>query len=77
MTQRLVTITVGKVGSKDLIRQKGTLIRLMGLTKRRRISEQEAERLEGLLNFLDACTDQIKDGTAITTEEGPENWEKS
>lgn len=72
MSQHLVTLTIENVGSKDLIRQKMTLIRLMHL-----LSKQEADRLEGLISFLDACTDQIKDGKAIITGEGPENWERS
>lgn len=79
MSQRLVTLTIEKIGTKDLLRQKNALIRLMATSeifaKAFAISARDRGRMEGLLCFLDACTDQIKDGIAIDTGEGPENWE--
>ncbi len=64
--QDLVTLIINRVGSVDLIRQKGTFIRLLDKANKKGIlTNRDTERMEGLLNFLDACTDQIKDGKAI------------
>lgn len=78
MPQRMVTITIENVGSKDLFRQKMELIRILGTVVPRSdlgLSRAANDRLEGLLNFLDACTDQCRDGLAKETGVGPENWE--
>ncbi len=64
--QDLVTLIINRVGSIDLIRQKGTFIRLLDKANKKGIlTNRDTERMEGLLNFLDTCTDQIKDGKAI------------
>ena len=74
MPQRLVTLTIPRVGTKDLIRQKGTLLRLrMRLGKK--VSPRDWERIEGLLNFLDTCTDDIKEFACGEDGIGPEFWE--
>ena len=87
MPQRLVTLTIPRVGTKDLIRQKLEFLRLIDSIKvvqdhakkdgpfRTTQTFRQAERMEGLLNFLDYCTDQIRDGEAEETGIGPEFWE--
>jgi len=73
MRQVLVTLTVPNVGAKDLIRAKATFFKL--LSQEQTLTDRDRDRMEGLLNFLDACTDPIKDRVATVTGVGPEDWE--
>ncbi len=83
MPQMRYKIEIERVGGRSLIRQKRALLNLMGtINNTTPITPADCERLEGLLNFLDTCTDAIKDGRADGARAwpqmvGPSGWEQA
>lgn len=57
--QKEVSITIQKVGTKDLLRQKMTFNKF--LTEHGgNLSPRDSERMEALLSLLDECTDSFR-----------------